>query len=101
MTDNDGMGKPNERRSLRHRTLKGGKIVLDHRSTIDCVIRNMSEEGALIRIAQEVPLPARFELLLVESDMICPVEVRWQRGRDAGLHFLDKPRVSVRKSDAE
>lgn len=97
MADDDESGAADKRHEERHRTFKGGRVVLSHSSTIDCVIRNMSEEGVLIEMSDSVPLPARFELLVVESNMIGNVELRWQRGRQAGLHLLGELRPSVRK----
>jgi hypothetical protein len=45
------MTETGRRRPQRHRTLKAGKIVLSHgTSVVDCTIRNLSPEGAAIAV---------------------------------------------------
>lgn len=60
-----------ERRSSpRVRTLKGGKILLNGRSSvIDCTVRNLSRTGALLRVESTVGVPDEF-ILRVEPEGI-------------------------------
>ena len=66
------------RRSVRNRTLIGGKVIFNQRqSTLDCTVRNLSEDGALLVFPNSVVLPELFELyfpLKRESRM---VRSRW------------------------
>lgn len=46
------------RRSVRNRTLIGGKVIFNQRqSTLDCTIRNLSEDGALLVFPDSIALP--------------------------------------------
>jgi hypothetical protein len=65
---------PERRRSARSRTLIGGKVIFNQRqSTLDCTVRNLSEDGALLVFPSSVVLPGLFELyfpLKRESRMV-------------------------------
>lgn len=76
------------RDSQRHRTLKGGKIVVnDGFSTFDCTIRNMSEAGAKLVVTSSLPIPNRFELAMHDGRRF-PCEVAWRTETDIGVRFL-------------
>ncbi len=80
----------NRRRDLRHRTLKRGQLVVsDGRSTVDCVIRDVSIGGARVAVEGQFLVPDRMELFIPDSDRRRPVEKRWQRDDELGLMFLD------------
>lgn len=78
-----------ERRSTpRHRTLKSGKIVLDNNiSVIDCRVRNLSEQGALLKLPTTVGVPDRFVLQIVNEDISVEAVVRWRTGTELGVQF--------------
>jgi hypothetical protein len=80
------------RRDRRSRTLKSGRILLDGGGVIDCVIRDTSQQGARIRIGTAAPLPQAFQLFLPASRMVVRAKLRWQRGLDAGVTFLEAPK---------
>ena len=85
-------------RPQRHRVLNGGKLILhDGQSLIDCVIRDMSDSGAKVRITIPTLLPKQIELLVVKNNMIYPAEVRWNRNSEAGLHFTGPGKVTARR----
>ena len=76
------------RASPRHRTLKGGKIVLDHHSVVyDCRVRNLSESGALLVLPSTVEIPDQFELRIVNEDVEVQAVVRWRTGTQLGVQF--------------
>ena len=76
------------RRSARSRTLIGGKVIFNQRqSTLDCTVRNLSEDGALLVFPDSVALPELFELyfpLKRESRM---VRSRWRDSARVGVSF--------------
>jgi hypothetical protein len=76
-----------ERRSAqRHRTLKAGKIVLHHgTSVIDCTIKNLSPEGAAIAVDSAATLPAEFDLEFDGEKRRCTVA--WRRLDRVGVKF--------------
>jgi PilZ domain len=81
MTENE------RRRSQRHRTLKAGKIILSHgTSVIDCTIRNLSPEGASIAVDNAATLPAEFDLEFDGATRRCTVA--WRRIDRLGVKFV-------------
>jgi hypothetical protein len=76
------------RRSARNRTLIGGKAIFNQRqSTLDCTVRNLSEDGALLMFSSSAALPALFELyfpLKRESRM---VRTCWRDSERIGVAF--------------
>jgi hypothetical protein len=79
---------PERRRAVRTRTLIGGKVIFNQRqSTLDCTVRNLSEDGALLVFPDSVALPELFELyfpLKRESRM---VRSRWRDAERIGVSF--------------
>jgi hypothetical protein len=73
--------------SPRRRTLKQGKAVLSDVTVLDCVVRDMSEGGARLEFGGITKLPPEFRLLVVSTNLLIPVELRWQRGPVAGVAF--------------
>ncbi len=75
------------RSSQRHRTLKGGKIVLnDGFSTFTCTIRNMSDTGAKLSVPSVIGIPERFELALDDGRRF-DCDVAWRTETELGVRF--------------
>ena len=82
------MSNLERRASPCHRTLKSGKIVLDNNiSVYDCRIRNLSEQGALLKLPSTIDIPDRFELRIVNEDIQVIALVRWRTGTELGVQF--------------
>jgi hypothetical protein len=74
------------RRSRRKRVLKGALVVFgNHDRTLDCTIRNLSDEGAKVSIASTIGVPETFELMIPAEHLIAPVRVVWRTERELGL----------------
>ena len=56
-----------KRASSRHRVLKQGLLAFDHGGGVDCIVRNLSPNGARIDIVSPVGLPEVFTLV-IEAD---------------------------------
>ena len=78
-----------ERRSvLRGRTLKGGRILFHQgRSAIDCAIRNFSDGGACVEVANVIGIPSSFELQLDGEIVTHQCTQRWTSGNRIGVSF--------------
>ena len=77
-----------DRRGVKRlRTLKQGKIVTSHWTSIDCLIRDISDHGARIALGGLADLPAEFRLYIVSSHTLIPAELEWRRSLLAGLRF--------------
>ncbi|MHC5653400.1 PilZ domain-containing protein [Stappia sp.] len=82
------MSNIDRRSSPRHRTLKSGKIVLDNQiSVFDCRVRNLSDDGALLKLPSTVGVPDRFLLQIVNEDINVHAVVRWRTGTELGVQF--------------
>ena len=80
-----------ERRALtRLRTLQRGRICYGqrHAMSFDCVIRNLTASGAMLRVPANQAIPERFTLLHVAAGMAFEAKLSWRRGDDAGAEFL-------------
>lgn len=79
-----------QRRSdARRRVLKGAKIMLyGLRSTINCTGRDMSDEGARLRVENIVATPNDFALEILTDGIHHEVPTRWQCGDEIGVRFV-------------
>jgi PilZ domain len=76
------------RRSERIRTLRAGKILLNNkRSVIDCMIRNLSRDGACLLLASVVGIPPTFELLIDGEPASRQCKTVWHGPNRVGVAF--------------
>ena len=72
----------------RRRVFKRGKIITNGlNSIVDCMLRDLSANGARIRVDHLYTPPDRFELLIVDSGAKLIVDVRWRAGDEIGVQF--------------
>ena len=73
-------------RAYRKRTLKAGTIEFGG-GTIDCVVRNLSESGAALRVENLIGLPEKFSLI-IHSEIFCrSCRVIWRQEKQIGVRF--------------
>ena len=84
------------RRTHRRRTLKEGRIVFASQSMVfDCVIRDLSDFGARLKMETTIDIPDEFTLHLVHLRQRVQVEVRWRTADSLGVEFIgEKETVS-------
>ncbi len=75
-----------KRQSLRRRTLKGAKAVLPNGGVMDCVVKDISETGARIQIADALSVPERFELRMPGTTPL-QAAVVWRKLGLIGVRF--------------
>jgi hypothetical protein len=79
---------PEGRVSIRKRTLLGAKIVFnDGHSVFDCIVRNLSDTGAMIQIENPLAAPSTFNLQF-SDDRLLACEVRWRKINSIGVEFV-------------
>jgi two-component system cell cycle response regulator len=81
---------PPERRKLhRRRILKGARIAFaGHHTSTPCAVRDLTEEGARMRLQDEAALvPAKFELAIEIDGTEAQCEVVWRKRGDLGVKF--------------
>jgi hypothetical protein len=76
------------RRSGRSRVLKSAKLVLGRSAIIDCVVRNLTNKGARLQIANTVDLPCDFEMTFDGGYSIRPCRLVWRTMTETGVEFV-------------
>jgi hypothetical protein len=74
--------------SPRLRTIKGGSILFGVAPSIDCVVRNMSEAGALLAVQSTVGIPADFTPLIKPELKKRDCHVMWRAADRIGVRFV-------------
>lgn len=103
---------PERRRSPRSRLLLKG-IILFHDPKLprlDCLVRDLSEGGARITVAETVAVASRFRLVVPQRNQEFNVCVCWRAGGEVGLAFEEAallptggpdPQHRIRELEAE
>src|SRR5579863_6963382 len=76
------------RKAARNRSLFQGKILInDRRSVIDCVVRNLSENGACVQVASLAGIPPAFELQIGDESALRSCVAIWHNDNRIGIEF--------------
>lgn len=76
------------RQSARARVIYGGVITYNQRqSTVECVIRNFSEDGAKVEFDDPAALPDVVDLLIAKKNRAFTAKIAWRQINEAGLAF--------------
>ena len=90
------------RKSARSRAIYLGRILYhDRLSTIDCVIRNISDDGAKIEFDNLALLPDEFDLFIGKKGRALRAKIAWCGANRAGLVFATATRNGVISLDYE
>ena len=73
----------------RMRVLKGAKIVLGTSSVLDCVVRDITNGGARVKIPNAVDLPEAIAITFDGGRTCRPCRVAWRTLDETGLEFTD------------
>jgi diguanylate cyclase (GGDEF)-like protein len=72
----------------RGRTLLAGKVISNFgQSSIDCVVRRISDHGATISVESPLGIPRHFQLLIPGEGTPRACKLVWQSDRELGLEF--------------
>ena len=74
------------RRTTRHHTVKAGTIRFAGQA-VDCLVRNLSLNGAALEISNNAAIPARFVLAVPGDGLQLPCRAMWRRDRRIGIAF--------------
>jgi hypothetical protein len=78
-----------QRHHARAHVLRRGKIVFRRGyAVIDCVVLDVSPDGARLRVAAWLDLPERFELR-IESGAVHDAQVRYRNLEEIGVRFTE------------
>ncbi|MFE1598514.1 PilZ domain-containing protein [Methylobacterium sp. ID0610] len=56
--------------------------------SVDCTVRNLSPEGAMIAVSDAVPLPTEADLSIPHLALHKRARIVWRRDRLAGIRYL-------------
>jgi PilZ domain len=77
-----------ERNYKRSPAYLGAKIYFDGTpSTFDCVVRNMSDNGARLNIEAVWGIPDNFQLYISKYNHYYDCQTRWKNHNKLGIHF--------------
>lgn len=80
----------NKRRSVRMRTMKGANLVLPGSASVfSCVMRNLSEHGALVEVPSTIGIPSSIILQTQDGTLNRHCRVVWRTESRLGLEFTD------------
>ena len=72
----------------RGRVLMAGKIIFNFgQSTIDCLVRRITDDGATIDVASGLGIPDRFQLSVVSEEALLPCKLAWHSEKQIGVTF--------------
>jgi len=82
--------EPGEHRhGARRRAFLGAKLVFGNGAfTVDCVVRDISEDGARVKLPEGQPVPDILYLVEMRSGMAYEARVAWKRHPEIGLAFI-------------
>jgi hypothetical protein len=60
-------------------------------SVMNCVVRNISPEGAAIDIQDPAFVPARFRLVMSEGAVVRECQIVWLKDKRIGITFVSAP----------
>ena len=70
--------------------LRGCIYFNNRRSVMDCLIRDLTEDGARIIFSHTVNVPDIVELYIPQKEQTLRAHVKWRRGDDIGLDFTNR-----------
>ena len=78
--------------------LDGRLLSLDGLCNFKCIVMDVSEGGARIKAADLQLIPGKAFLFVAKTGDIFECDIRWQRGDEIGLRFIDSATRSQRKA---
>jgi diguanylate cyclase (GGDEF)-like protein len=82
------------------RTYLAGKIISNYgQSTIDCVVRRISDDGATVAVENPLGIPELFRLLIAGEGSPRPCKLVWQSDKQLGVTFEDEHSPAKVKPD--
>lgn len=78
------------RQSIRQKSFLRGCVYFNKkRSAVDCLIRDISDEGARIIFSDAVNVPDIVELYIPQKEQTLRSRVQWRHGHEVGIAFTD------------
>ena len=89
------------RSSARKKSFLQGRVYYDNqRSSVDCLVRDISERGAKLVFSDAVTIPNVVELYLPGKDEVHRVRLQWRKGEEIGVGFGASEEADAPEADA-
>jgi hypothetical protein len=83
------------RRSVRQKSFLRGCVYFNkRRGALDCLVRDISDQGARIIFSETVSVPDIVDLYIPQKEQTLRAHVQWRHGDEIGLAFPDAVRGS-------
>ena len=83
------MNESERRIATRQKSFLQGRVYFNNRrSSIDCLVRDVSPTGARLKFAGAVTTPELVELYIPNKDESFRAQVQWHRGDEIGVAFI-------------
>jgi hypothetical protein len=76
-----------QRAAPRHRVLKHGTLAFGGGGGIDCMVRNISSNGARLDVANPIGVPPSFTLVIVADQFMRRCHAVWSNDKRIGVAF--------------
>lgn len=91
-----GIDMQERRKTQRDRTFLGGQVIYNDRcSTMDCLVRNMSQSGAMIVFDDVALIPSEFDVTIRRKGESRRARIVWRAEMKAGIAFLPSERSTI------
>jgi hypothetical protein len=88
------------RRSARKKSFLRGCIYFNkRRSVADCLVRDISDDGARIIFSDSISIPDLIELYIPQKEQTLRAQVQWRHGNELGVTFGDVAQASAQPGD--
>jgi PilZ domain len=76
------------RQQGRRKSFLRGLVYYDNKhGALNCLVRDLSDDGARIIFSENVTLPEMFDLHILQKNVTLRARVTWRRGDEIGLGF--------------
>jgi len=76
------------RKSARQKSFLQGRLYFNHgRSAIDCLVRDISHDGAKLIFSQTAAIPDVVDLYIPQKEQTLQAHVQWRSGDEVGVTF--------------
>ncbi|WP_350333049.1 PilZ domain-containing protein [Coralliovum pocilloporae] len=83
-----------QRQGSRRRVLKAAKIVYSNSAfVVDCVMRDVSDQGAKLKVDESVEIPSHFQLYLKADKIVYDCQRKWRKGSELGVEFIGEAKA--------
>ena len=90
-SEKSGVPIKDRRALVRHKTFIKGRIFFNNGlSSMDCIVRDLTERGSRLEVSETIALPDVFELYLPNKDEYFHAKVEWRKGNGVGISWASE-----------